>query len=169
MLGSPLVALQAEFAVGDDGQALCTEALPAVDVLVAAPWAMHDGMLGCGLVLAIRHALHDILETGQVVAMADEDGVVHCHDDYFLDADHGSQRSIGADVGIADMVELDRSLGDIAGTVGLADIEKGIPGPQIGPTEPGRHHPAFVGSFHHRIVNRLGRCLAEGLGIEEHG
>src|SRR6478609_8575714 len=49
---------------------LGAEALAAVDVLVAAPRAMHHGMLGGGAMLAVRHALHDVLQAREVVTMA---------------------------------------------------------------------------------------------------
>ena len=100
--------------------------------------------------------------------MADQHGIVHRHHDHFLDADHRGQRPVGADVGIAHMVDLDRPLGDVAGAVGLADIEQRVPGAEVGPAELGRHDPAFVGALHDGVVDRLGRRLGEGIGIEEH-
>src|SRR5580700_9519436 len=51
MLGAAFVALQAELALGNDGESLGAEALAAVDVLVAAPRPVHHGMLGRGPVL----------------------------------------------------------------------------------------------------------------------
>src|SRR6266852_5439708 len=86
MLGPALVALQAELAAGLDAEPLGAKALATVDVLVAAPRPVHYGVLGGGLLLAVRHALHDVLQPRKVVAMADQHGIVHRHDDHFLDA-----------------------------------------------------------------------------------
>ena len=155
-------------ALGIDRQPLGAEALAAVDVLVAAPRPVHHGMLGRRPVLAVRHALHDVLQPRKVVAMADQHGIVHRHHDHVLDADHRGQGAVGADVGIAHVVDLDRPLGDVAGAVGLADVEQGVPGTEVGPAEAGGHDPTLVGTLHDRVVDRLGGRLGESLGIEEY-
>ena len=67
------------------------------------------------------------------------------------------------------MIDLYRSFGDVALTIGLADVEQGIPGAEVGPAEASGHDPAFVGALHDRVVDRLGRRLGESLSIEEHG
>ena len=166
MLGPMPMTLQGEARAGLDRQLLDLEMVTRIDRPIGAPGP--KDLCACG-VRAAAFALEPLDHLPDVLGAVqgrDQDRVRGGDDDHVPDPDDRKKLALGAEIGVAGILDHDLALENVAAIVLGADLPERGPGADIAPSDARGHHRGRVGLLHDRVIDRIRRALGEGLAVQ---